>query len=128
MLNRRIWQLGIAAATALAFAPKATAEEAGQPVSTKRLARQEGAAGQRQREGSKLESVEGHFEFSGDRISFQTIASQESFRLLENLSLERVSKVLGEDREPQTWIVSGLVTEYRGSNYLLISKAILKTL
>ena len=43
--------------------------------------------------------------------------------LLENLALERISRSL-EDNRGSKWTVSGLVTEYRGSNYLLVTKAV----
>lgn len=131
MMTRRRWQQSLAAAGLLAIGAHTSApSSATEPASTSARStdRDERASGQRLREGSKLHHAEGRFEFAGDRISFQITATKESFRVLENLALERISKVLGEDREPQVWIISGTVTEYRGSNYLLITKSILKTL
>jgi hypothetical protein len=46
--------------------------------------------------------------------------------VLENLALQRISQVLDENRGPRQWIVSGLITEYRGSNYLLVTKAVIQ--
>jgi hypothetical protein len=44
--------------------------------------------------------------------------------VLENLALERIVRILNETRGQRQWLVSGTITEYRGSNYLLISKAV----
>jgi hypothetical protein len=81
---------------------------------------------QRLREGSRLVDVVGHFDYAGDRFAFFPADNKESFRMLESLALERVTRVLGESGTKPQWIVSGVVTEYRGINYLLISKAVMK--
>ena len=83
--------------------------------------------GERQREGTRLTEVSGRFELAGDRVTFSPAASKESYRLLENLALERVSQVLSESRARQEWTVSGTLTEFRGGNYLLLTKAVIKT-
>jgi hypothetical protein len=83
-------------------------------------------AGERQREGSRLTDVSGRFELAGDRIMFYPAGGRESYRLLENLALERVGQVLTESRAKQEWTVSGTLTEFRGANYLLLSKAVIK--
>jgi hypothetical protein len=46
---------------------------------------------------------------------------------LENLNLERVASVINENPEQLQWSVSGTITEYRGANYLLVSRATLKS-
>jgi hypothetical protein len=51
----------------------------------------------------------------------------ESFRVLENLALERINRELGQARGTLQWTVSGIVTEYRGNNYLLVTKAVVKS-
>ncbi len=51
----------------------------------------------------------------------------ESFRVLENLALERINRELGQARGNLQWTVSGMVTEFRGNNYLLVTKAMVKT-
>ena len=94
------------------------------PVSTRM--RQGEDSPQRLREGSKLTDVAGQFDFAGDRIAFFPSDSKESFRVLENLALERVSRILGEGRQKPEWSVSGVITEFRGVNYLLVTKAIIK--
>jgi hypothetical protein len=33
---------------------------------------------------------------------------------------------LDEGRSPRQWIVSGVITEFKGSNYLLVTKAVLR--
>jgi hypothetical protein len=81
---------------------------------------------QRLREGSRLTDVAGQFDFAGDRIAFFPSQNKDSFRVLENLALERVSRILGESRDKPEWSVSGIITEFRGVNYLLVTKAIIK--
>ncbi|HTN75878.1 MAG TPA: hypothetical protein VL096_11550 [Pirellulaceae bacterium] len=76
----------------------------------------------RLREGELIE-LAGRLELSGDRAIFYPHDGQ-PLRILENLALERVAQVLGETRGPREWVVAGLVTECRGTNYLLISKAV----
>ena len=94
------------------------------PVSTRMRADD---APQRLREGSRLNDVAGQFDFAGDRIAFFPADSKDSFRVLENLALERVSRILGEGRSKPEWSVSGVITEFRGVNYLLVTKAVIKT-
>jgi hypothetical protein len=83
--------------------------------------------GERLREGTRLTDVVGVFQTAGDRISFHPEGKSESYRVLENLSLERIDGYLGSARGTPTWTVSGTVTEFRGSNYLLVAKAIVRT-
>lgn len=75
------------------------------------------------REGEIIEVV-GKLELAGDRATFTPQNSDVSLRVLENLALQRVIQVLSESRDERQWLVSGVVTEYRGGNYLLIHKAI----
>lgn len=82
---------------------------------------------QRLREGSRLNDVAGQFDFAGDRIAFFPAESKDSFRVLENLALERVSRILSEGRSKPEWSVSGVITEFRGVNYLLVTKAVITT-
>lgn len=86
-----------------------------------------GAGAGRLREGSKLVSVPGRMELIGDRTTFTPAEGGDSFRLLENLALERIGQILSDSRDKSQWEVSGVVTEYRGSNYLLVTKAIIKS-
>ena len=103
-----------------------TASSLVRPVAMRRNG-DERASGDRQREGSRVSEVTGRFEISGDRVTFFPAGGRESFRLLENLALERVATVLSESRARQEWTVSGTLTEFRGANYLLLTKAVIKS-
>ena len=79
---------------------------------------------ERLRENTRLVDIAGTFQaIGGDSVAFQPAGGKESLRVLENLALERISRSL-EDNRGSKWTVSGLVTEYRGSNYLLVTKAV----
>jgi hypothetical protein len=84
------------------------------------------AGGDRLREGTTLE-LQGSFKPTGDRIMFYASADQRRFGTLENLNLERISRMVSDSVEPLEWSVSGTVTEFQGANYLLISRAVLKS-
>jgi hypothetical protein len=101
-------------------------QSAAQPVALRRKA-DERPAGDRQREGARLTDIHGRFELTGDRVTFFPGAGRESYRLLENLALERVAQVISESRTRQEWMVSGTLTEFRGANYLLLTKAVIKS-
>jgi hypothetical protein len=77
----------------------------------------------RLREGETIDTI-GTLELSGDRAVFHPQGSQTPLRVLENLALERITRVLSESREERLWVVRGVVTEYRGGNYILIQKAV----
>ena len=80
----------------------------------------------RLREGSILSDEVGEFLTTGDRLVFQPRDRGSSLVVLENLALERISSVLEESDAARLWSVSGTVTEYRGTNYLLVTRAALK--
>src|SRR6185436_15719487 len=78
----------------------------------------------RLREGTRLSDVVGRFEAIGEKVTFTFADSGESVRILENLALERVARVLpSEGQKKIQWSISGTVTEYNGGNYLLLTKA-----
>src|SRR5688572_5701642 len=83
--------------------------------------------GDRQREGTRVTDIAGRLEIAGDRVTFFPAGGRESFRLLETLALERVAQVLSESRARQEWTISGTLTEFRGANYLLLTKAVIKS-
>ena len=83
-------------------------------------------AAERQREGTRISDEIGTFQFVGDRVAFLPSGNKDSYRVLENLALERISQALGESRGQRTWVVSGTLTEFRGANYLLVTKAIIQ--
>ena len=74
------------------------------------------------REGTKLTGREGTFQVTGDRATFETTDGRR-FIGLENLNLERIVRTIVDSVEPLRWTVDGTITEYRGSNYLLVSRA-----
>ena len=78
------------------------------------------------REGSYLSHVSGQVIRSGQRWSFST-SNDRSFRLLENLALERIVRSLKLDPTDRHWTVEGTFTEFRGENYLMLSGAIRAT-
>jgi hypothetical protein len=77
----------------------------------------------RMREGDDLVEQTGQFGMSGERIVFIPAKRQQRFIALENLPLERVAKAIDSNSAPLQWIVSGKVSEYRGSYYLLLTRA-----
>lgn len=79
----------------------------------------------RLREGSKITEEVGEFRETGGRIAFYPDATGHSIIVLENLALERVSREL--DQGKRKWSVTGKVTEFRGSNYLLLERVVLKS-
>ena len=78
------------------------------------------------REGSVLDTT-GYFKVSGDRALFTTADGTGRYTGLENLTLERVAIAVSESPDQLLWSVNGTVTEYRGTNYLLVTRALLKS-
>jgi len=78
------------------------------------------------REGTRIEKT-GYFKATGDGVTFYSADEKLRFRGLENLMLERVARTLQGAGEQLQWDITGTVTEFRGSNYLLITHAVLKT-
>ena len=76
------------------------------------------------REGMKLVNKVGKLREAGGRVLFYPDGDKRSLQLLENLALERVLDDL--DQPQRNWSVAGVVTEYRGGNYLLLHRAVLK--
>lgn len=82
---------------------------------------------ERLREGTRLVDVAGTFQSTGpDNISFLANGNKESYRVLQNLALQRISQSLEENRALRQWTVSGTITEFRGANYLLVTKAVIQ--
>lgn len=81
----------------------------------------------RLREGTKVLDRVGRFQISGDRTTFTSSqgSSEESFRVLENLMLERVTQLVNESPTERQWLISGTITEFRGANYLLLQRAVI---
>ncbi len=78
------------------------------------------SAGVSVREGSVLPDLMGTFRVAGDRMQFVDHDGNRTFRCLENLMLQRVHQVIGDEPNETSWIVNGRITEYRGENFLLV--------
>lgn len=84
-----------------------------------------GAASQKlrlRREGTQLHEEPGRFLPVGTRLTFVS-ARGTQYIGLENLNLERVGKIVATSTDALEWFVTGTVTEYQGTNYLLIARA-----
>ncbi len=84
-------------------------------------------AERRVREGTEVVGESGYFRITGKRVSFFTDDGKEQYIVLENLNLERISRVISDNPNHLQWRVTGTVTEYRGSNFLFVRRAVLKT-
>ncbi|HET6883500.1 MAG TPA: hypothetical protein VFI31_25335 [Pirellulales bacterium] len=80
------------------------------------------AKSQLRREGTQLIEEPGRFIAVANRLTFVS-SNGVNYVGLENLNLERVGKVVAASSESVDWFITGTVTEYQGSNYLLISRA-----
>ncbi len=81
----------------------------------------------RWREGSRLVDQHGYFKVSNEHVTFISSDSKLRFDALENLAVERIARTIGDSPDQLEWSISGTITECRGSNYLLISQAVLKS-
>lgn len=80
------------------------------------------AATARYHEGDELVAQSGHFKRNGDQLVFCTSDDDIRLIVLQNRTLDRVANdLVGNASLP--WTVSGKITEYRGSNYLLLTSA-----
>jgi hypothetical protein len=81
----------------------------------------------RQREGAKLVDRRGRFERRGDRYVFLSEYATAHFVVVENLMLERVAGMIDDAAGGELiWSISGVITEFRGSNFLLLQRAVVK--
>lgn len=128
----RPWMRGFTAAMLLvllaALAERAPADVESDQTPSSAAAKADAARSTLRREGDRYEGL-GRFETTGDRITFYAADTGESFRVVENLALERVARVLEEtagfvaDRQ---WQITAEVLEFRGANYLLLQYVVLK--
>ncbi|HUT11330.1 MAG TPA: hypothetical protein VMY42_12595 [Thermoguttaceae bacterium] len=79
------------------------------------------------REGTEVVDRLGYFRTTADRVTFFSEDGKDRFVGLENLSLERIAQAIGDNPAQLQWSVTGTVAEYRGSNFILIRRAILKS-
>jgi hypothetical protein len=125
---------GDSAKDAIAHAVKpATAGERQKPSHSRAAARDRDGEGidvsqLRIREGTQLRDVPGRFRERGESLIFIDDQNRE-INGLPNLNLERVLRMLKTVEEPESiaWTVSGMITEFEGENYLLISRAVYKS-
>lgn len=81
----------------------------------------------RVREGTRLADRQGSFKITGEGVTFFSSDGELRLSGLQNLAMERVARVLRESHSEPEWLVTGVVTEYEGGNFLLLQRAILKT-
>jgi hypothetical protein len=79
------------------------------------------------REGLELVDQPGSFKMAGDRVVFFMAGGKQQLIGLENLNLERIVRVLADNTGPLEWLVTGTVTEFRGTNYFLVRRATFKS-
>ncbi len=79
----------------------------------------------RLREGTELQDARGYFRLVHDRVVFFRTEGESRFVGLENLNLERIVAEITNNPTQLEWTVVGTITEYRGTNYLLVRRAIL---
>ena len=83
------------------------------------------ASRMRLREGTELTSLRGWFRMVDGRILFFPSQDDAPYIGLENLNLERIAAELASSPSQLEWSISGTITEFRGTNYLLVRRAIL---
>ncbi len=83
--------------------------------------------GERLREGTRIVGVVGTFQVVADQATFNSADGKYHLVGLENLTLERIVKRARDEPQPLAWSVDGTVTEYLGSNYLLVTRAVLRS-
>ena len=120
LLGACVLVMGVSLSVAEETVPKGTV--VGQPAEGG-----QGTKSERLREGTKIVDQVGYFLTTGGSPKFYANDGKDQFEGLENLNLERISRTLGENPDRLMWSISGMITEYQGSNYLLIERAVLKT-
>lgn len=81
------------------------------------------------REGTILTAAKGAIMRTGNRYEFRLEDGSGSFILLENLLLERILYLQQHGGPPpgdNAWVLSGAVTEFHNSNYLLVQKMVIE--
>lgn len=78
---------------------------------------------QRWREGEQVE-LTGTIEITPASATLRLSDPPTTIHLLENLALERIAETQAHSAADRPWLVSGVITEYRGANYLLVRQAV----
>jgi len=76
------------------------------------------------REGTAFKGKHVFFRETGDQIVLYTVEDSQRFACLKNLALERILATMQEKPERQFWKIDGEFTEFRGENFVLISRAV----
>jgi hypothetical protein len=76
------------------------------------------------REGTSVSESRGRFQIVKERVIFSDETLGKSFTCLENLMLQRIHAMLGDDEgRRQRWLVTGKITEFNGENFLWLDRA-----
>ncbi len=59
---------------------------------------------------------------AGESLTLEAEDDKQTFEALENLALERIVQAVRADSSDKRWLVTGVVTEYRGRNFLLLER------
>ena len=78
---------------------------------------------QRYREGRVIRDRLASFKITGDRVELVPSDGHEPLTVLENLALERVKNEIVRIGAVIRWDVTAMVTEYEGSNFVLLQRA-----
>lgn len=78
------------------------------------------------REGHKIYDAVGHFSVQGDTISFIGAENGLLLGTLPNLNLERIRADSDANDDDPKWVISGVITEYKNANFILITRVIKK--
>jgi hypothetical protein len=82
----------------------------------------------RHREGTPVVNRRGRIERRGERFVFLGVEPAVQWMVLENLALERILRVIeAEESDDVEWTVDGFVTEFRGINYLLLRRTVVRS-
>ena len=75
------------------------------------------------REGQLIKDEKAKFKSNGIRFMLHRSGDHRPLTVLENLALERVAEYISKSGANATWLVEGTITEYRGENYILLTRA-----
>ena len=82
----------------------------------------------RHREGTQVVGRRGRIERRGERFVFLGAEPAVQWIVFENLALERILRVIeAEESDNLEWTVDGMVTEFRGVNYLLLRRTVVRS-
>lgn len=75
------------------------------------------------REGKEVQQLRGTIRVVQERYVFFPQAGAYRFVLLENLNLERIARAMAESTGEIIWELDAEVTEFSGSNFLIVQRA-----